>query len=80
MGMEDFMKRLVETPAPEINQESFELEQQYQHAFGHAVPREMLPPEISPEQIKQAVETCLSTGTDNFFEILGVAIDADFLY
>lgn len=80
MGMEDFMKRLAETPAPEIDPEFFELERRYQRAFGHAVPREMLPPAISPEQIKQAVETCLATETDNFFEILGVTINADSLY
>lgn len=80
MGMEDFMKRLTETPAPEVDQESFELERRYQRAFGHAVPREMLPPGISQEQIRQAVETCLATGTDRFFEVLGVAIDPDALY
>lgn len=80
MGMESFMKRLTETPAPEIDQEAFELERRYQRAFGHAVPREMLPSGISQEQIKQAVEACLMTGTDRFFEVLGVSIDPDVLY
>lgn len=80
MGMEELMKRLAEMPAPEIDQESFELERRYQRAFGHAVPREMLPPGILQNQIKQAVETCLVTGTDCFFEVLGVTIDSDVLY
>lgn len=80
MGLEDFMRRLAEAPAPEIDEEAFELEQRYRQAFGHAVPREMLPPSITPEQVREAVERCLSEGTDKLLEILGVAIDKDALY
>ena len=50
----DFMNSFLNTPEPKIDNEYYEIEEQYFRQFGHGVPREMLPDSISTEQIKQA--------------------------
>jgi len=39
----DFMNSFLNTPEPKIDNEYYEIEEQYFRQFGHGVPREMLP-------------------------------------
>ena len=55
----DFMNSFLNTPEPKIDNEYYEIEEQYFRQFGHGVPREMLPDSISTEQIKQAMKKCI---------------------
>lgn len=48
--------------------------------FGHTVPTEILPSNISDEQIKKAMMSCIENHTDNILDILNVTIDDDVLY
>ena len=48
--------------------------------FGHNVPRSLLPDAMSEEQIISAMRKCISTKTDNLFELLGVEINEENLY
>lgn len=67
----DFMNSFLNTPEPKIDNEYYEIEEQYFRQFGHGVPREMLPDSISTEQIKQAMKKCILSKKDNLFELLG---------
>ena len=66
----DFMNSFLNTPEPKIDNEYYEIEEQYFRQFGHGVPREMLPDSISTEQIKQAMKKCILSKKDNLFELL----------
>ena len=68
----DFMNSFLNTPEPKIDNEYYEIEEQYFRQFGHGVPREMLPDSISTEQIKQAMKKCILSKKDNLFELLGI--------
>ena len=68
------------TPEPKIDNEYYEIEEQYFRQFGHGVPREMLPDSISTEQIKQAMKKCILSKKDNLFELLGIIINDNYLY
>ena len=70
----DFMNSFLNTPEPKIDNEYYEIEEQYFRQFGHGVPREMLPDSISTEQIKQAMKKCILSKKDNLFELLGIII------
>lgn len=76
----DFMNCFLGTPEPEIDHEYYEIEKQYTKLFGHSVPREMFPDNISLDQIKQAMKQCILSQKDNLFELLGVTINDDYLY
>ena len=71
----DFMNSFLNTPEPKIDNEYYEIEEQYFRQFGHGVPREMLPDSISTEQIKQAMKKCILSKKDNLFELLGIIIN-----
>ena len=68
------------TREPKIDNEYYEIEEQYFRQFGHGVPREMLPDSISTEQIKQAMKKCILSKKDNLFELLGIIINDNYLY
>lgn len=76
----DFMNSFLNTPEPKIDNEYYEIEEQYLRQFGHGVPREMLPDSISTEQIKQAMKKCILSKKDNLFELLGIIINDNYLY
>lgn len=76
----DFMNSFLDTPEPKVDQEYYEIEEQYVQQFGHGVPREMLPDSVSLEQIKQAMKDCILSKSDTLFERLGVAINENYLY
>ena len=76
----DFMNSFLNTPEPKIDNEYYEIEEQYFRQFGHGVPREMLPDSISTEQIKQAMKKCILSKKDNLFELLGIIINDNYLY
>lgn len=64
----------------EIDNEYYDVEDDYKKLFGHGVPREMLPTSISMEKIKDAMKKCIETKKDDLFGILGVEINLDALY
>ena len=64
----------------EIDNEYYEVEDEYKKLFGHGVPREMLPINISMEKIKDVMKKCIETKTDDLFGTLGVEINPDALY
>ena len=74
------MNSFLNTPEPKIDNEYYEIEEQYFRQFGHGVPREMLPDSISTEQIKQAMKKCILSKKDNLFELLGIIINDNYLY
>jgi len=76
----DLMNAFIDSGESTIDEEMFELEQEYSAKFGHGVPREMLPPSVNETQIKEAVETCIKTNQDQLFDLLGVSIDDGSLY
>lgn len=75
-----YQDRYINTPEPKIDNEYYEIEEQYFRQFGHGVPREMLPDSISTEQIKQAMKKCILSKKDNLFELLGIIINDNYLY
>ena len=76
----DFMNAFISTPEPSIDQEYFQIEEQYKKMFGHTVPRAMLPDSITMDSIKAAMKTCIENKNDTLFELLDVIINDDYLY
>ncbi len=76
----DFMDAFLSTPEPNIDQEYYQIEEQYKALFGHSVPRAMLPDSITMDSIKTAMKTCIENKNDNLFELLGVKINEEYLY
>ena len=76
----DFMNAFLETPEPNIDQEYYQIEEQYKALFGHTVPRAMLPDRISMDSIKFAMKTCIENKKDTLFELLGVELNDEYLY
>lgn len=76
----DFMNAFLDTPEPNIDQEYYQIEEQYKALFGHTVPRAMLPESISMESIKIAMKTCIENKKDSLFELLGVKLNDEYLY
>lgn len=75
-----FMDDFLETSAPILDDEYFEMEECYSKMFGHHVPRAMLPDGITTIQIKEALNSCLERKEDVLFELLGVEILDEVLY
>ena len=75
----DFMNTFIDTPPTEEVVVS-ENENQYARLFGHAVPREMLPPSITEEELNVALKKCVEMKEDALFTILGITISSDYLY
>lgn len=76
----EFMNAFISSPEPEIDQEYYQIEEQYNKLFGHTVPREMLPDSITMDCIKAAMKTCIENKKDSLFELLGVEINNEYLY
>ena len=79
MGLEDFMFSLAERPVEDQFKIS-DAEKQYTQLFGHAVPREMIPPAVTVEMLERAMKTCVESGKDELLQILGVQTDENNLY
>ena len=78
--VEIFMKSLLNKSGSNVDQEYLEIHNEYKKMFGHIVSTEILPSNISDEQIKKAMMSCIENHTDNILDILNVAIDDDVLY
>lgn len=76
----DFMNAFLDNPEPNIDQEYYQIEEQYKALFGHTVPRAMLPDSISMDSIKFAMKTCIENNKDTLFELLGVELNDEYLY
>ena len=76
----DFMNAFLDTPEPDIDQEYYQIEEQYKAMFGHTVPRAMLPDGISMDSIKSAMKACIASKKDTLFELLGVELNDEYLY
>ncbi len=63
-----------------IDEEYYKIEDDYRKAFGHGVPREMLPSSIKSDDIKKAMKECIKTGRDDLFPLLNVEVNPDYLY
>ena len=67
-----FMRKLIDEDINGFDNKKFELEQKYVAMFGHGVPREMFPPDISEDEIMKAVENCVQNQKDELMKILDV--------
>ena len=76
----DFMNAFLDTPEPDIDQEYYQIEEQYKAMFDHTVPRAMLPDSVSMDSIKSAMKTCIENKEDTLFELLGVELNDEYLY
>ncbi len=76
----DFMNVFLNTPEPNVDQEYYQIEEQYKAMFGHSVPRAMLPDGISMDIIKSAMKTCIENKKDTLFELIGVELNDEYLY
>ena len=76
----DFMNAFIDTPEPSVDQEYYQIEEQYKAIFGHTVPRAMLPDSISMGSIISAMKTCIENKKDTLFELLGVELNDEYLY
>lgn len=80
-SIEQLMNLFIDsTPEPNIDRKYQAVEEQYEKMFGHSVPTEMLPPNISRDDIKAAMEKCIEAKEDQLFSLLGVQINSDYLY
>ena len=69
-NMLHYMNKLIDEDINGFDDERFELEQKYAAMFGHGVPREMFPPDISEDDIMKAVESCVQNQKDEVLKIL----------
>ncbi len=76
----DFMNAFLNTPEPNVDQEYYQIEEQYKAMFGHPVPRAMLPDGISMDIIKSAMRICIENKKDTLFALLGVELNDEYLY
>ena len=67
-----FMHQLIDEDINGFDDKKFELDQKYAAMFGHGVPREMFPPDISEDEIMKAVEDCVQNQKDELMKILDV--------
>ena len=67
-----FMHQLIDEDINGFDDKKFELEQKYAAMFGHGVPSEMFPPDISEDEIMKAVENCVQNQKDELMKILDV--------
>ena len=75
----DVINAFIDTPLVEEVVLS-KSEQQYVKMFGHSVPREMLPPSVTEEQLEAALKKCVELKEDDLFNLLGVTLSSDYLY
>jgi len=80
MNTMDYMISLANQKTEKDDDEYMEIERRYVSAFGHAVPREMLPTSLSKAELLNAMKRCVDSNTDNIFEVLGIEINPEHLY
>lgn len=80
MSIENFMNAFLDSPIQEVDTEYIEIETKYEELFGHIVPREMLPSEVSVDSIKEAMLESVKLGKDIVMEKLGVEINPNYMY
>lgn len=80
MSIEDFMNEMSKSSVSDFDDEYITIERQYKNMFGHIVPREMLPPSISENDIKDAMRVSISEGKDRVLELLKVELNLEYLY
>lgn len=80
MSIENFMNAFLDSPIQKIDQEYIDIESEYKALFGHIVPREMLPAEVTADAIKSAMLESIKSGKDIVMEKLGAEINPDYLY
>ncbi len=76
----DFMNSFIDSPMPAGGKVVSSVEKEYTKLFGHAVPREMLPPAISDKQLLAAMQKCIETRQDNLLTVLGVKESSGYMY
>lgn len=76
----DFMNAFLDTPEPSVDQEYYQIEEQYKAMFGHTVPRAMLPDSVSLDSIKSAMKHCIENKNDTLLELLGVKLNNEYIY
>ena len=55
-----------------LEQRRIDVENLYEKTFGHFVPKESFPEDISDWQLISAMQKCIETGTDNLYELLKI--------
>lgn len=55
--------------------EYLEIQRVYEQKFGHIPERLLMPPIVTEEQIKKAMQQCIETGEDNLGELLNIGKD-----
>lgn len=80
MSIENFMNAFLDSPIQEIDQEYIDIESKYKALFGHIVPREMLPVEVTADAIKSAMLESIKLRKDIVMEKLGAEVNLDYLY
>lgn len=63
MNLEEYME-LISESGESIDEEYYSVETAYERHFGHIIPTEMLPPNISFEQIKEAMIVSIEKNKD----------------
>lgn len=76
---EDFLKILPENKKNTLDEEYYKIEDEFYELFGHRAPREIIPPGISEEQIKEAMELCVKNKKDTLLQFLNVKISENSL-
>lgn len=80
MSIDSFMDDFLNSPVQDVDQEYIEIEAKYKALFGHIVPREMLPTEVTADVIKDAMLESIKLGKDIVMEKIGAEINLDYLY
>lgn len=80
MSIENFMNAFLDSPIQGIDQEYIDIEFKYKALFGHIVPREMLPAEVTADAIKSAMLESIKLGKDIVMEKLLAEVNPDYLY
>ena len=75
-----FLKYLLDKSDTKVDKEYLKILDEYKEIFGHTVPTEMLPPNISDDEVKKAMEECIKNHKDTLLDILNVSIDDNVLY
>lgn len=72
---DDIFSVLLKSNGGTVDEEYFELEDQFEKTFGYRVPRALLPDRISDDDVKKAMAASLEKKEDVLFSFLGVMVD-----
>lgn len=76
----DFFTKMMQEAPLEIDEEYFMLAKEYKEKFGCIVPREMMPPSITDDKVKEAIKTCLESEDGDICKLLGIEKKRNVLY